>query len=336
MRATLEAIRAEVERAGRLTGAPMRVVVVGSGMAGLTAARRLAAAGQRVVVVDKGRHPGGRLATADLAGGARADHGAQFLTVRSAGLSGDLDGWVADGTVHEWCRGFATDDGHPRYAAAGGMRNLAAALARGLDIRQSVHVDAVSRSGGRWAVSWPGGHGTPAGRLDADAVVVTCPVPQSAGLLGAGVEVPDLAYGATLSLVVAADGPTAVPAPGGVQPSGDPAWSWVGDNVAKGVSPVPAVTLHSTAALATERWDHDRATLTADLLAAAAPWLGGAGVVDARLHRWRYATPVDPHPDRCVEVAPGAVLAGDAFGAPRVEGAYLSGLAAADRILATA
>jgi len=301
-------------------------------MAGLTAARRLATAGHGVTVVDKGRHPGGRMATADLAGGARADHGAQFVTVRSAELSADLGGWMSDGTVHEWCRGFGTDDGHPRYAAGGGMRHLAAALASGLDVRQSVHVDAVTRSGGGWAVSWPEGHGAPAGRLEADAVVVTCPVPQSAALLGDAAEVPALAYDATLSLVVALDGPSSVPAPGGVQPTGDPVWSWVGENAAKGVSAGPAVTLHTTAALAAERWDDDDGPLGVELLAAAAPWLGGAGAVDVRLHRWRFATPVAPHPDRCVEVAPGAVLAGDAFGGPRVEGAYLSGLAAADRV----
>jgi renalase len=72
--------------------------------------------------------------------------------------------------------------------------------------------------------------------------------------------------------------------------------------------------------------------LTSDLIDAAEPWLEAAGVVDARLHRWQYATPTEPYPERCLEVAPGVVLAGDAFGGPRVEGAYLSGLAAAEAL----
>jgi len=310
----------------------VEVVVVGSGMAGLTTARRLVDAGHRVVVVDKGRRPGGRMATADLGGGALADHGAQFWTVRSPELAAERDRWLADGTVREWCRGFGTEDGHPRYAVPGGMAALCDVLATGLDVRQSVHVDAVVADGDRWMVSWPAAHGSPQGSLTADAVVLTCPVPQSAALVGPAVAVPDVAYDPTLSLVVALDGPPSVPAPGGVQLADDPVWSWVGDNVAKGVSTNPAVTLHTTTAVARDRWDEDPESRDAALLAAAAPWLGGARPLAVRGHRWRYATPRTPLAERCVEVAPGLVLAGDAFGGPRVEGAYLSGRAAAARV----
>jgi predicted NAD/FAD-dependent oxidoreductase len=302
-------------------------------VAGLTAARSLGDVGHEVVVVDKGRRPGGRLATTEFAGGARGDHGAQFFTVRSTELEREFDRWMADGVVHEWCRGFAAPDGHPRYVGTGGMAALAAGLARGLDVRQSSHVDAIVPADGAWSVSWPSGHGTPAGSLAADVVLLTCPVPQSAALLGPGVDIPEIAYDPTLSLVVALDGPAAVPPPGGVQLTGDPVWSWVGDNQAKGASTAPAVTLHTTTAVAAERWDDDAETLTADLLAAATPWLG-ASAVDVRLHRWRFATPVQPWPERWLEVAPGAFLAGDAFGGPRIEGAYLSGRAVADRITA--
>jgi predicted NAD/FAD-dependent oxidoreductase len=41
----------------------MRILVIGAGLAGLTAARRLQDRGHTVVVVDKGRAPGGRMAT---------------------------------------------------------------------------------------------------------------------------------------------------------------------------------------------------------------------------------------------------------------------------------
>ena len=309
-----------------------RVVVLGSGMAGLTAARLLAAAGHDVMVLDKGRRPGGRMATEDLSGGARADKGAQFFTVRSAALDNEVDRWVAKGLVHQWCLGFGADDGHPRFVVSGGMAQLPAHLAGGLDIRQSVKVDTVQSVTDGWLVSWPERHGSPAGTHRCDAIVVTAPLPQTALLLGDEVTVPDLHYDATLSLVLALDGPATVPAPGGVQLADHPVWSWVGDNMAKGVSDLPAVTFHSTPALAAARWDEESAVLIADLITSAAPWLGDAAVVTARLQRWRYATPSTPLPERCLEVAPGLFLAGDAFGGPRIEGAFLSGVAAAEAL----
>jgi renalase len=312
-------------------------------MAGLTAARLLADAGQVVTVLDKGRRAGGRMATRALAGGALADHGAQFFTVRSEAFSVAVARWLDEGTVREWCRGFPSDDGHPRssdgdghprYVAADGMGQLAARMARGLDVRQSVHVDGVGKIGGRWAVTWPATRWASAGSLAADVVVLTPPGPQSAALAAGQVAIPELAYAPTISLLVALGGLPSVPFPGGVQLQDDPTWSWIGDNMAKGVSPVPALTLHTSSEVAAARWEQDDDVLTTGLLRAAAPWLGGAEILDTSLQRWRYATPVGPHPRTCLVRAEGAlVFAGDGYGGPGIEGAFLSGRAAAEAVL---
>ena len=63
-------------------------------MAGLTAARLIADAGQVASVLDKGRRAGGRMATRALAGGASADYGAQFFTVRSEAFSVAVAQWL--------------------------------------------------------------------------------------------------------------------------------------------------------------------------------------------------------------------------------------------------
>ena len=76
----------------------MRVVIVGAGISGLVAADELRAAGAHVSVVDKGRSPGGRLATRRI-GAATLDHGAQFFTVRTPAFQHRVDAWIERGLV---------------------------------------------------------------------------------------------------------------------------------------------------------------------------------------------------------------------------------------------
>ena len=60
----------------------------------------------------------------------------------------------------------------------------------------------------------------------------------------------------------------------------------------------------------------------------------GTAPVQTQLHRWRYSQPIAIYPERrlAVESPAPLVFAGDAFGGPRVEGAVLSGLAAANAV----
>jgi renalase len=305
-----------------------RVVVVGAGIAGLLAARRMVDAGHRVLVLEAGHQVGGRLATRRLAG-ATVDYGAQFFTARSSEFNDLVHRWLADGTAYRWCLGFdqppAEPDGHPRYAATGGMSALADALAGGLDVRLGAAVSAVDQSAGLVAVAG----GT---TMTAAAVILTPPVPRSLALL----EVQSLEpvrYEPTLAALAVLDRPSAVPPPGGVQLT-DGAFSWVADNQVKGVSHRPAVTLHATGELSIARWDDPDPEALRRLLQEGRRWLG-AEPVAAELHRWPYARPTVLHPDRCaaVEGRTPVVLAGDAFGEPRVEGAARSGWAAAGAVI---
>jgi len=311
----------------------VEVVVVGAGVAGLTAARSLAGAGHRVTVLDKGRRVGGRLSTREFAGGGRADAGAQFFTVRSDDFARAVTQWRAAGLVHEWCRGFSSNDGHPRYAVRGGMTRLAGAMAAGLEIRCSIHVERIHADAATVRVDWPEAHGHESGRLVADAVIVTTPVPQAAALLGGDALVPSISYLPTLSLMVALDRGVDISPSGGLQLAEDPVWSFVGDNQAKGTSTLPVVTFHSTSDFAASRFDDSVSSITAELLDAARPFLQGASVIETQLQRWRYATPAESLPERTFVAKGGRIiLAGDAFGGPKIEGAFLSGLAAAAQI----
>lgn len=318
----------------RLQPDAQTVTVVGAGMAGLTAARALSESGHPVHVFEKARSVGGRLATRRI-GDATLDHGAQFFTVRTEQFASLVRNAKAEGVVHEWCRGFSAGaDGFPRYAVRGGMNHLAKHLARGLDVTLGTQVEQVAPHRGGWRVSH-GGSST-----DSDALVLTAPMPQNLALLDAGGVALDrdlrdrldqIAYHPTLALLTSLDRQPAVPEPGGVQ-LGEGPFSFIADNKAKGASAEHAVTFHVSHEISRDRWDDDPEVVTAELLDFALPWLGSAQTTEVQLKRWRYAQPVEPAVHEIeattVDGAP-LVFAGDAFAGAKVEGAFLSGHAAA-------
>lgn len=317
------------------------VLVIGTGLAGLTAARALAGRGRRPVVLDKGRGVGGRLATRRI-GGATLDHGAQFFTAREPAFRAMLEDWLAAGVAVRWADHFpaagAADDGHreTRFRGAAGMTSLAKALAAGLDIRLGAKVRALRWREDAW---WAEIEDQPS--LAGQALVLTAPVPQALALLAAGgVHLPAevraalevIRYAPCLAALAVLDGPSRVPPPGGLRLAGEPL-AWLADNRLKGISAEPAVTLHAGPEFSRAHFDGDLAAAGRLMIEAAQRWLG-AEVKELQVHRWRYALPEVLHPERCLAVAsPGPlVFAGDAFGGPRVEGAVLSGLAAAEAV----
>jgi len=313
------------------------IVVVGAGLSGLTAARLLQEKGHNVVVLDKGRGLGGRMATRRITAPdgsvALFDHGAQFFTVRDQQFQKLVDEWITNGVVREWCRGFGTDDGHPRYVVNSGMAALTKLIAQGLDVRTSTLVFAVKpcdTAPTKWTVVIDDNS-----RIDCDAVIMTCPLPQSYSLtVTTGVELPqDLLltdYDRTIGLLAVLDGPSAVPAPGGLQ-NPDDVFSWIGDNQAKGISEIPAITFHANPAWSSAHWDDSLEDGLALITQAAQKYLGNAQIVTSEYKKWRFATPRKLWPEPFF-AARSLVFAGDAFAGPKVEGAVLSGLKSAEYV----
>lgn len=309
----------------------MRVVIVGAGLSGLVAARELQVAGIEVTIIDKGRSAGGRLATRRI-GAATVDHGAQFFTVRTPAFQRRVDDWMERGLVAVWSHGFDSDDGNPRYVATGGMNSLAKDLAIGLDVSCSTMAFAVRRRD-PWTVIIDDGS-----ERRADKVIVTTPLPQAFALLADAdialdEELMRTDYDRTIALLATLDRPPDIARPGGIQtPSADVAF--IADNVAKGVSAAPAITLHASASWSEANWEQDHEQLLDSLIELAAPWLGPATILEAHVKKWRFATPRTSWPDPCwVSSDAGVVLAGDAFAGPRVEAAHNSGLAAAHVVI---
>ncbi|MDB4928938.1 MAG: hypothetical protein JWM10_1422 [Myxococcaceae bacterium] len=299
---------------------------MGAGVAGLAAARALVDGGASVVVLDKGRAPGGRLATRRI-DDAVFDHGAQFFTARDGRFAPKVAEWRAAGAVVSWFE--------EALRGARGMSSLARRLADGLDVRTGVTVRSVARSDAGYAVTTDDGE-----RYPCDVVVLTAPVPQSLALLDAGGVALDpavravlagVAYDRCLAGMFAAPWPPALPAHGVARVDGE-VLAWLASNRAKGISAVDAVTAHALPAWSLAHWDDDDAAVLAAMAAEVSRHTGGAARPVA-LKRWRYARPTGCV-DGPVAVRDGGaalVFAGDAFHVDggRVEAAWLSGIAAA-------
>jgi predicted NAD/FAD-dependent oxidoreductase len=319
------------------------VVVVGAGISGLLAAKTLCARGYRVIVFDKGHGVGGRLATRRM-DEAVFDHGAQYFTARDPSFRALVQGWLENRIVRPWATGFALSDGtfkdkgEQRYCGDSGMTGIAKHLATGLDVRLQAKVDRLSVNDGGWRITTESGEA-----VTSKALLLTPPVPQTLHLLSAGgISLPDeiraeleqVEYAPCLALLVKLSGPSLLPDPGGLWFPGEPL-SWIGDNQRKGISPGAgaALTIHAGPVYSQENWATPEAEVTKGLLEAAGAWIATLPL-RTQLHRWRYSIPTRSHPESCVSLDDQAplVLAGDAFGGPRIEGAALSGLAAAARL----
>jgi len=83
----------------------MKVAIVGAGIAGLSCATRLRAGGHLVALFDKGRGPGGRMATRRVdtpLGKVAFDHGAQYVTARHPDFIAAMAAWEDAGVVARW------------------------------------------------------------------------------------------------------------------------------------------------------------------------------------------------------------------------------------------
>ncbi|NJL92341.1 MAG: NAD(P)-binding protein [Anaerolineae bacterium] len=319
-----------------------QVLIIGAGMSGLIAARHLHQAGRRVLVLDKGRGVGGRMATRRIQA-ARFDHGAQYFTARDATFASMITAWQAQGVVHKWAEGFVTPSGElkktgeARYRGRDGMTSILKHLAEGLDVRLNTRVTQVEPLAEGWQVTSEDGQ-----RFEASALVITAPIPQTLALLDAGsfalppearLILEKIDYAPCFAVLALLERPAQIPAPGGVWLSGEPV-AWLSDNQQKGISDAPGVTIHGGPVFSRLHLEDDRQRVGKLLIDAALPYIG-APIVAYEVHLWRYSLPEQVYPARTLALRSPAplLLAGDAFAGPRVEGAALSGLAAAQQLV---
>jgi copper homeostasis protein len=348
-----------------------RVAIVGAGLAGLTAAHRLLARNVEVVVIDKGRHGGGRMCTraVELADGrtARFDLGPPLLYHRAPGDRAtpayhvanlanevfDADVFLrrAVGRVGAAGEGLgAADELLPvsGVAAVGGMRELPFRLLNthraALEYHDHTLVERLQRTDDGWRLHVRSLRDDFERVVGANGLILTPPVPQTLELLDRSrVALPDelryalreVAYARCVAVYGVFTGGDPLQ-PGGVW-LGDGAVEWITDNHRKDVSEVPhSITALTTDAWAAEHWDEADDWVLARLLPRLRPWVGEPiDPTRVGVQRWRWARPRGPIHRPCAVVRDAAlVLAGDGFAGTvcdPADAAVASGEAAAHR-----
>jgi predicted NAD/FAD-dependent oxidoreductase len=294
-----------------------RAAVIGAGLAGLTAARTLADAGATVVVFEKSRGLGGRLATRRTAEGLAFDHGAPEVVGRAGGFDAFLAGAVAQGRA-------APHGG--AVVGAPGMNDIVRGLADGLDVRSGVAVEALRPRARGWAVAAEGGE------EPFDVVIVTAPAPQAAALCAAAPALGRRAAAARMApcwtLMAAWEGGTSAPPAAG---AGGPLARVVPMADRPGRAPAPARwVVHAAPDWTAAHLERPAAEVAPVLLRALAAALGlpAAAAVHAVAHRWRYARTAQPVGETHLG-ADGLFLAGDWLLGADAADAWQSGRAAA-------
>ena len=314
-------------------------IVIGGGITGLIIANVLQRRGIKVTVLDKGRDIGGRSATRRISHEDSIegvfDYGIQYFSVKSPQFQVWVDDWLEHNVIKEWCQGFGEADGKPRYCGINGTRGIAKYLAKNLDVRTNTKAIEVSHEK-KWLVETQSDR-----QYQGDMLAITSPVPQSLSLLDASLIVlpleirfslEQIEYDSCIAVLALLEKPSNIPAPGGIR-NEDDSLAWLADNHQKGISPNGyAVTLHATPKFSNEYWDSDDAEIAYKLVTAAADYLDSP-VIKYQVHRWREGLPKTFYNESCLALLDlPLVMAGDAFVAPTIEGAVMSGMAAGELI----
>jgi predicted NAD/FAD-dependent oxidoreductase len=304
------------------------VAIIGAGIAGLTCARRLAQAGLQPVLFDKGCGIGGRVATRRTVG-LQFDHGAQYVTARSDGFAALLRDLATTGAAAPWSDGSR----RTRIVGTPGMSSLAKGMGLGLDIRQSAPVTAI--------------HPTSSGRLlriagaehRAARVVVTVPAPQVACLLGADHQLVAALAGVRFAPCLTLMAAVAAPAPFVTRDEPDDRIAWIAQDSSKPGRPAGdtvAWVAQAGPEFSAQHLEDNPTAIAALMLPLLCERLGVTPdrVTHVAAHRWRYARVTAPLGQPFLRDPDATLyLGGDWCVGPRVEAAWISGMAIADDLL---
>ncbi|WP_194242690.1 NAD(P)/FAD-dependent oxidoreductase [Gimesia benthica] len=320
------------------------VAVIGAGIGGLCCARQLSAAGFSVRIFDKSRGVGGRVSVRRHQTDIAFDHGAQYFTVEDTEMAQQVESWLAAGVVAPWqCRMGSLDTGvwkptnseTRHFVGVPDMTAIAKHLARDLELILQTRVTSVARHEHGWQLlgdeEWDLGI--------YDVLILNAPAPQSASLLK---NFPEFAqqidaakFAPCWSVMLAFDQPLDVPWDAATVH--DSPLSWIARNSSKPGRPTrpDCWLLQGNPDWSNTHLEDVKEIVMAQLISC---FWEAIGLVPrphrlADVHRWRFALPSELLEQQYLfneDLGVGAC--GDWCVGPRIESAYLSGLALAEEV----
>lgn len=320
------------------------IAIIGTGIAGLSAAQALRDAGQVIHLFDKSRGSGGRMSSKRSDAGA-LDMGAQYFTARDRRFVNEVQRWQSNGWAEQWKPQLynfksgqltPSPDEQIRWVGTPRMSAITRALLDDLPVTFGCRITDVFQGEQHWNL------------LDADGgnhgpfshVIIATPAPQATALLAAAPKLASAAAGVkmdpTWAIALAFDKPLDTPMQGCfVQ---DSPLDWLARNRSKPGRDTTLDTwvLHATSAWSKAHLDLSREAVLEHLHGAFAELLHCTMPAPSfgLAHRWLYARPSSSHEFGVLADADlGLFVCGDWCLSGRVEGAWLSGQEAARRLI---
>jgi predicted NAD/FAD-dependent oxidoreductase len=329
----------------------MKIAIIGGGVSGLACARRLKEAGVKAKVFDKGHQAGGRISTRIANRNTDPlsfDHGAQYFTARDERFKTVVEQCVESGHVGVWSgnigkvdfdrRVFEPDSrSNTRYVGTPKMASIAEYLSQGIDLNRETRAITVSKQVGKMVIAFADGKD----EGGFDLVVLAIPPEQAAALIVGDEDFKSKcsAVGMAPCWAVMCAFSERLPIDYDGLFVNQSKISWAARDSSKpGRADGERWVLHGSAEWSKEHIEDDSAAVEKVLLEEFRSLLTKNSLTPyfQKAHRWRYAIPTEPLQSNClISSDQSLATCGDWCGGPRVEGAFLSGLGLAERILSS-
>ncbi|GAB4241261.1 MAG: FAD-dependent oxidoreductase [Stanieria sp.] len=325
------------------------IAIIGAGLAGLTCAQHLQQQRYQVIVLDKSRGVGGRVATRRI-NNTCVDHGVPFLEIQGKQTeeliqqltqAKILQLW--DGKIYQLDSQNNLQPTPPikRYIIPEGINTIAKYLARGLEINKQFQVTAIKPIENIWQILTESNE-----QIKAKAIVMAIPAPQALPILESQVptklinQLRQVQFYPCITVMAGYDSQylSDLPSWQGVRINNQTDLIWIAlDSSKRDTTTQPVFVFHSTAEFTQKYLDAtDLQPAGKQLLQQAAflllPWLDSPQWL--QVHRWRYSIPSHSLFLPCLSTTQPLplVCCGDWCIGNGVEDALISGLASAAKI----